>query len=77
MRRVTIVRRDWNWNPLYSNGDYASFRYEAELINVLRVDGKWIGIVVWCDGSGITEVDMTEVEQWHLFDESNNNPPGW
>lgn len=76
MQKVTIVRPDNNWTPL-SDESYKSFRYEAELINVVRLDGKWVGIVAWCDGTGITEVDMTEVEEWYEFDSVTAYRQGW
>lgn len=78
MTKVHVVRQDTNWSPLGADGkDYKSFRHEAELINVVRQDGNWVGIVAWSDGSGITEVEMAEVEEWYDFDRGLLAPPGW
>ena len=76
-QKVHIVRRDESWHQWDSIKDYEPLRYEATLINVVRVDGKWVGIVAWGEGDVIQEVNMTEIEEWHDFDRSAYSPPGW
>ncbi len=80
MPKVTIVKQDEDWDPVSSYRDYEPYRYEAELINVVRVDGKWVGVVME-DQHGTMDlhtVDMTEVAEWQGFDhERAYSPPEW
>lgn len=61
MAEVTIKYANEKWER-WGTEDYKPVEYKATLINVVRLDGAWIGII--SDEDGIRKINMTKVVEW-------------
>lgn len=39
--------------------------FKAELINVVRIDGEWVAIILRLDDQVIYTIDAADIEAWH------------
>jgi hypothetical protein len=75
MVEVTIKYPDESWGQFSGTGDsYKPIEYKAQLINVIRLDGAWIGIIM-DDTDQLTRIEMSKVVEWEGHD--SDYRPSW